>query len=212
MSLHAGGWTALVYRLPSPKPTPSPSITNGGSGSAAAPPADFWGPIGQTIGQAFTNNVAQTVIALLALILSVVALWSQLSHGRKAQVSVQFAKTPDYKGRADRLLVVNHGAATAEDIKVNLKTKDSDDWKPYENYGDPFPIEKLASGAAFYVELFVRPDQAGWALASVDWKDRRLRRQSWTSSVSTTGPHLGGQSLENFYSEKQRDMARQLGF
>ncbi|MDP9692694.1 UNVERIFIED_ORG: hypothetical protein J2X79_000223 [Arthrobacter globiformis] len=203
----------LLGGVTSPKPSPGPKPSTSAapsSGGSASP--DFWGPIFKVVVDAFATNVAQTWIALLALLLSGIAIFNQFSHGRKAQLSATFAKTPDCRGKADRLVIVNHGAAAAKDIKLTLVMNEDRNWKPYEHYGDPFPIEQLASGAAFYLELYVRPDQASAsAEATITWKDKRwFRRQSWSSTVSTAGHLLGGPSLENFHKASQARSMDQL--
>lgn len=202
----------LVGSVPSPQPTPSTKPSTSAPPAAGGDSTDLWGPIFKVIVDAFATNVAQTWIALLALLLSGIAIYNQFSHGRKAQLSATFAKTPDCKGKADRLVIVNHGAATAEDIKLTLVMNEDQNWKPYEHYGDPFPIEQLASGAAFYLELHIRPDQASAsAKATITWKDKRwFRRQSWISTVSTAGHPLGGPSLETFHKASQARYMDQL--
>lgn len=203
----------LLGGVTSPKPSPLPKpSTSAPAGSGGGASADFWGPIFKVVVDAFATNVAQTWIALLALLLSGIAIYNQFAHGRKAQLSVMFAKTPDCKGKADRLIIANSGAATAKDIKLSLMMNGVPDWKPYEHYGDPFPIEQLASGAFFYLELHVRSDQAkASALATITWKDKRwFRRQKWISTVSTAGHLLGGPSLENFHKANQARFMDQL--
>ncbi|MDP9982965.1 hypothetical protein J2W14_002367 [Pseudarthrobacter oxydans] len=212
--------------MTAPTPTPTPSPTSG-PGPAEGITPEQWAAIGSWIGDAFTNNSAQTVIALLALMLSVIALVSQFSRGRKADLSVRFAKTPDYKYCADRLVVTNHGAASAKNIRlaltVDLEARPAADnsivstpeikdgkqpWRPWphETGHDPFPVQVLAPGASLYIPINVygnRPEEAAFPLAELTWKDKRIRRQTWTSTVSSTGQVLGGPSLENFHAEKQ---------
>jgi hypothetical protein len=71
---------------------------------ASAPPLDELGRdplafVAHWVEYASTSSVGQTWIALLALGLSCAALAGQFFHGRKAQLSAMFAKTPDYRGR-----------------------------------------------------------------------------------------------------------------
>lgn len=174
---------------------------------------------------ASTSSVGQTWIALLALALSSAAFAGQFFKGREADLSVRFAKTPDFKYMADRLIIVNHGAASAKNIKLVLtvelqavaeKARDGvvhvpgqeagkQQWKPWREM-DPFPIPLLAPGASFHLPVRVIGNQLGeapFAQAKLTWRDRRLLTQSWESTVSSTGATLGGPSLENFEAERQ---------
>jgi hypothetical protein len=199
-----------------PSPTPAPSA--GTTQDAIPDPLT----VGKWVHDIFSSDATPTVIALLALGLSLIALVNQFSRGRKADLSVRFAKTPDYKYKADRLVITNHGAASAKNIKldliVNLEAQAArphgvpeviggeQPWKPYRDDEHPFPIKVLAPGASLYIPISVighRPEEAAFPLAKLTWKDKRIRRQSWTSTVSSTGQILGGQSIENFYAEKQ---------
>ncbi|WP_104174855.1 hypothetical protein [Arthrobacter sp. Y81] len=138
---------------------------------------------------------------------------------------MRFAKTSDYKYRADRLIIVNHGSASAKNIKLTLtveleavasKVRDGvvhvpgqeagkQQWKPWREL-DPFPIPLLAPGASFHLPVRVIGNQLGeaaFAHAKLKWRDKRLLAQSWESTVSSTGPPLGGPSLENLEAERQ---------
>jgi hypothetical protein len=185
------GLTASAPFAPTPSPTPTP------------------GPIAPALDVAkdvLTNNSGQTVIAFVALILSLIALAGQFSHGRKAEVSVRFAKTPDFKYRADRLVIINHGAASAKAVELSLSLREGQQlWQPYDDDEDPFPIAVLAPGASFYVDVSVGPRSEHFALATVTWKDKRFKRQKWQSTVSTAGQILGGASLENFHAGKEQE-------
>lgn len=207
-------------------PTPTPSASQG-----ATP--DFWTDLGKWVHDLFNNDATPTVIAFLALALSVLALWNQFSRGRKADLSVRFAKTADYKYSADLLVITNHGAASAKNITlaltVDLEAKPAvyhegileepeekggeQPWKPYREDVDPFPIQILAPGASFYLPVDVYGNGVGEApsaLAKLIWKDRRLRHQSWTSTVSSTGQPLGGPSIERYDAERQARMMSYL--
>ena len=206
---------------PAPSPTPAPTAS---TAQGASP--DAWAAGGKWVHDVFSNDAMPTVIAFLALALSLIALLNQFSRGRKADLSVRFAKTPDYKYKADRLVIINHGAAGAKNIKLDLiinleatpaiirngvisrpEVKGGEQpWKPYSGEEDPFPIKILAPGASFYVPISVIGStltEAPYALAKLTWRDKRIRRQSWTSTISSTGQTLGGPSLENFHAEKQ---------
>jgi hypothetical protein len=101
-------------------------------------------------------------------------------------------------------------------VKLTLHNAEFTDWKPYDESEDPFPIKELAPGASFYIPVRVGMYGSGspYALAELTWRDRRLRRQHWTSTVSTAGMILGGASLENFHAAKEskrRDTLRVYG-
>jgi hypothetical protein len=130
------------------------------------------------------------------------------------------------KYTADRLIIVNHGAAIAKNIKLTLTVEveaaaenvrdgvvhvpgqeaGKQQWKPWREL-DPFPIPLLAPGASFHL-LPVRVvgnqlGEAAFAQARLTWRDKRLLTQSWESTVSSTGQTLGGPNLENFEAERQ---------
>lgn len=196
-----------------------------------APPLDELGrdPLSFLAGwveYASTSSVGQTWIALLALGLSIAAFTGQFFKGRKAELSVRFARTPDYKYKADRLVIINHGSASAKKIKlsltVDLEAKDAIEyngevhypaleagkhsWIPWRKDEDPFPIAVLAPGASFHVPVNVSGNQryeAPFALAKLTWRDKRILNQNWESTVSSTGQLLGGgPSLEKYDEER----------
>lgn len=48
--------------------------------------------------------IAENVIALVALFVSLAALAGQFLHGRRANLSSHFATTPEHAGKANRLV------------------------------------------------------------------------------------------------------------
>lgn len=194
---------------------------NAGTSQGNTPP-DFWAGLGKSVHDVFSNDATPTVIAFLALALalSLVALVNQFSRGRKADLSVRFAKSPDYKYKADLLVVTNHGAASAKGVKldliVDLEARPAhphgfpevkggkQPWKPYR--GEPFPIPRIAPGLTIYVAVNLygnRSAEVEFADAVLTWKDKRVLRQSWKSTINTIGETLGTPSLANFHAEQQ---------
>lgn len=136
--------------------------------------------------------IAENAIALVALLVSFAALASQFFRGRRANLSSHLATTPEYRGKANRLVIVNHGPAAAKAIEIQMTTPSGDEWQPISTDGDPFPIQELAAGSAFYMPIHVVVGTGPYVMVRLTWKDRRSGRQVWTSAVSTTGQPLGG--------------------
>lgn len=148
-------------------------------------------------------------IALVALLLSMAAFVGQFFHGRKAHISVHFIRTPEVKGQASHLVIVNHGPADARDIGLRFETSKRDSWEPWHSSAhgverrNPFPIKRLASGASFLVPVFPHYEDGPGVTAYATWRDRRFMLQRWISTVSTAGQPVGGESVQKYHQEQE---------
>jgi hypothetical protein len=148
------------------------------------------------------SNLAHTVvawlaanaIALVALGLSAWALVSQTLSGRSATVSAWFARTPGGAGKADRLVIVNHGPADARDVNLTFVNDQGEIWDLRTNGPNPLPLPVLSPGDQFHLPIHVILGTGEWVRTTVHWTDRRRGVQERRTTLSLTGIPLGDAS------------------
>jgi hypothetical protein len=133
------------------------------------------------------NNAALgTVIALVALGLSVYNFWGTKVQERRASLEVRREHLPSRSEfrTGHRLVVKNHGPARAQDVRLELLDMPSiQEDRPYTpQIFEPIPT--LHSGQEFHITLGDREGQA--KRARLRWHDGRVREQAieiWLSVV-----------------------------
>jgi hypothetical protein len=136
------------------------------------------------------------VIATVALALSVWALWRSRKARLRAAPFAHFATFHHSADRAQQYLVVgNHGPSVARDLTVTF-SRGGKAWVPGWN-GDedsPFPIQALAPGNPLGLGCWGNwtEGKAGLAVATITWRDGRLRTQTARTTLSIAGLPVGG--------------------
>jgi hypothetical protein len=132
------------------------------------------------------------IAALAALALSIWSLWLAMRAHRRAEIHAAFRSFVQGKQLQTWLVISNRGQATAKDVRVSFRLG-GEDWEPQGIRGS-FPIPLIAPGHSVPVEVtMTMPDHAkGMALGRFSWRDDRIRRQGYETTVSLSAVPGGG--------------------
>ena len=137
-----------------------------------------------------------SVMAAVALALSLWTLWRSRSARLQAAPFAHFATFHQSAERAQQYLVVgNHGPSEARDLSVTF-SRGGKTWVPGWNGGEdsPFPIQALAPGNPLGLGCWGNwtEGKAGLAIATITWRDGRRRTQTTRTTLSIAGLPVSG--------------------
>jgi hypothetical protein len=144
-----------------------------------------------------------------------VALWTarrQWQTGRRAHVTAWFAKTPEGTGAANRLIVVNTGAAEAREVSVTFTDMTGQPWEPHWAGEDslPLPLPLLAGGDQLHIPIFIILGGPQYVRVALRWRDQRRGVQKRETTLSVTGIPLGDATARVAVDQALSDLARNL--
>lgn len=163
--------------------------------------------------RAVVGWIAENIVALLAFFLAAWTARRQFLAGREAHVVVWFGKTPEGSGMADRLVIVNTGAAEAREVSVSFTTLTGDPWHGLRMGGeDPLPLPLVSSGDQVHMPIHVILGNGEYVRATVTWRDKRRGVQTRKTTLGVIGIPLGDASGRVAVERALDEVARQLRY
>lgn len=127
--------------------------------------------------------------AVVALVLSIWSIIEVRLRSRRAEMSIRFEMcTVDQprgeRRQIERLVIKNHGPATASDVEVDVFDRGSELLNP-SFLRDHQPLPRLHPGQEHHITLSTTMDEGLPEHAHMRWRDRRGRQdeQFWLSVI-----------------------------